>query len=80
MSLVAVWAVGAAGWFLSYKMGAWGVGDGGAPVPGEDGGAELMKEPVALVGMVLGYASAVCYLWYVPPFPTSVRVMVMGGC
>jgi hypothetical protein len=24
-----------------------------------------MKEPVAVVGMVLGYASAVCYLWYV---------------
>ena len=71
MSLVAVWVVGIAGWFVSYRMGAWGVGDGGdaGPVPGEDG--ELMKEPVAVVGMVLGYASAVCYLWYVrlsPPF------------
>ncbi|KAK4102245.1 PQ-loop-domain-containing protein [Parathielavia hyrcaniae] len=68
-SLLAVWAVGVAGWYFSYKMGAWGAvgggadgdGDGGAPpVPG--GGEEMMKEPVAVVGMVLGYASAVCYL------------------
>jgi len=59
MSLIAVWTVGAAGWFVSYKIGAWSVGDG-EPVP-DDG--ELMKEPVAVVGMVLGYASALCYLW-----------------
>ncbi|KAK4041739.1 putative vacuolar amino acid transporter YPQ1 [Parachaetomium inaequale] len=64
MSLVAVWVVGAAGWFVSYKMGAWGVGvgDGGVLVPGDGEGGELMKEPVAVVGMVLGYASALCYL------------------
>jgi hypothetical protein len=66
LSLVAVWVVGGAGWLASYKMGAWDVGGGGGdvPVPGE-GGEELMKEPTAVVGMVLGYASAVCYLWYV---------------
>ncbi|KAK4240141.1 putative vacuolar amino acid transporter YPQ1 [Achaetomium macrosporum] len=64
VSLIAVWVVGAAGWFVSFKMGAWdlGGGGGGAPVPGDGGSEEVMKEPVALVGMVLGYASAVCYL------------------
>ncbi|KAK4250961.1 PQ loop repeat-domain-containing protein [Corynascus novoguineensis] len=66
VSLVAVWVVGAAGWYFSYKMGAWGVGkgdgdgDGAAPVPGD--GDEVMEKPVAVIGMVLGYASALCYL------------------
>ncbi|AEO65246.1 uncharacterized protein THITE_2112060 [Thermothielavioides terrestris NRRL 8126] len=71
VSLLAVWAVGAAGWFVSNKMGVWGLGgDGGgpgggaSPVPGggDGGDGEMMKEPVAVVGMVLGYASALCYL------------------
>lgn len=62
LSLVAVWAVGVAGWFVSYKMGAWATPGGGGG--GEGGGDEGMaQEPTAVVGMVLGYASAVCYLW-----------------
>jgi hypothetical protein len=65
VSLAAVWVVGAAGWFVSYKMGAWDVADGGGgggpSVP--DDGELVPVEPVALVGMVLGYFSAVCYLW-----------------
>lgn len=61
VSVVAVWIVGAGGWFVSYKMGAWNVGDS-AP----DAGDELdAAEPVAIIGMVLGYFSALCYLWYV---------------
>jgi hypothetical protein len=35
-----------------------------------------MKEPVAVVGMVLGYASALCYLWYVPSHPIVSTGMV----
>jgi len=58
VSVVAVWIVGAGGWFVSYKMGAWNVGDS-AP----DAGDELdAAEPVAIIGMVLGYFSALCYL------------------
>ncbi|KAK3298476.1 PQ loop repeat-domain-containing protein [Chaetomium fimeti] len=56
VSLVAVWAVGVAGWFVSYKMGAWATPGGG------DVGDVVAEEPTAVVGMVLGYASAVCYL------------------
>ncbi|KAL2016446.1 hypothetical protein VTK56DRAFT_3497 [Thermocarpiscus australiensis] len=66
VSLVAVWVVGAAGWFVSYKMGAWEVADGGeaapVPVPGDGGGGLASARPVAVVGMVLGYFSALCYL------------------
>ncbi|KAH6854994.1 PQ loop repeat-domain-containing protein [Chaetomium sp. MPI-CAGE-AT-0009] len=57
LSLVAVWAVGVAGWFVSYKMGAWAAAPGG-----DDVGDVVAAEPTAVVGMVLGYASAVCYL------------------
>lgn len=61
LSLVAVWVVGAAGWFISYKMGAWDVEDG---LP--DGGDKTVsQEPQAVIGMILGYFSALCYLWYV---------------
>lgn len=61
LSLVAVWVVGAAGWFISYKMGAWDVEDG---LP--DGGDNtISQEPQAVIGMILGYFSAICYLWYV---------------
>jgi len=62
-SLVAVWVVGAAGWFISYKMGAWDVADG-VPDAGDD--LSLVK-PEKAIGMVLGYFSAVCYLWCVLP-------------
>ncbi|KAK1758596.1 putative vacuolar amino acid transporter YPQ1 [Echria macrotheca] len=57
-SLVAVWVVGGAGWFVSYKMGAWDVSDG---VP--DAGDGLANaQPEKIIGMVLGYISAICYL------------------
>ncbi|KAJ4417437.1 hypothetical protein N0V85_001853 [Neurospora sp. IMI 360204] len=58
LSLVAVWVVGAAGWFISYKMGAWDVEDG---LP--DGGDNTVsRQPQAVIGMILGYFSAACYL------------------
>lgn len=60
VSLLAVWVVGAAGWFISYKMGAWEV----PGMPGEDGDGGLAGSgPVRAVGIGLGYFSAVCYLW-----------------
>ncbi len=59
LGLVAVWVVGAAGWFFSYRVGAWD-----RPEIPEEPSAD---EPVAVVGIVLGYASAVCYLWSVYP-------------
>ncbi|KAI1402608.1 PQ-loop-domain-containing protein [Hypoxylon fuscum] len=55
MSVAAVWIVGAAGWFISYKAGAWNKPD----VADDEPSAEA---PVAILGMVLGYASALCYL------------------
>lgn len=63
---MAVWVVGAAGWFVSYKMGAW---DGGSPDV-DDGGSSA-EMPEKTIGMVLGYFSAVCYLWYVWSFFSS---------
>ncbi|KAI1379791.1 PQ-loop-domain-containing protein [Hypoxylon crocopeplum] len=54
LSVVAIYIVGAAGWFVSYKFGAWDKPD----VPDEP----TAETPVAIGGMVLGYASAVCYL------------------
>ena len=59
LSILAVWVVGAAGWFVSYKMGAWDGPDGA------DGGSGSADMPEKKIGMVLGYLSAVCYLWYV---------------
>jgi hypothetical protein len=59
LSLGAVWAVGVAGWFVSYKMGAWDV-DSGLP--------ESDPETTSRIGLALGYFSAVAYLWYVPLF------------
>ncbi|KAI8966088.1 PQ-loop-domain-containing protein [Daldinia sp. FL1419] len=54
LSVVAIYIVGAAGWFVSYKVGAWDKPD--APEePATD-------SPVAALGLALGYASAVCYL------------------
>ncbi|EAQ89720.1 hypothetical protein CHGG_06339 [Chaetomium globosum CBS 148.51] len=62
VSLVAVWAVGVAGWFVSWKMGAWAVpgGEGGEGGGGGGGGSvgggegQGVQEPMAVVGMVLG--------------------------
>lgn len=55
LSLLAVWIIGAVGWFISYKIGAWDRPE----VPDEPTSAETTS---AVVGMVLGYVSALCYL------------------
>ncbi|KAI1648339.1 PQ-loop-domain-containing protein [Daldinia loculata] len=54
LSVVAIYIVGAAGWFVSYKIGAWDKPD----APEEP----ATESPVAVLGLVLGYASAICYL------------------
>lgn len=57
LALVAVWVVGGLGWFVSYKFGAWDVdAPAGAPPAPDD-------EPTYKIGSVLGYISAVFYLW-----------------
>ncbi|KAI1654099.1 PQ-loop-domain-containing protein [Daldinia decipiens] len=55
LSVVAIYIVGAAGWFVSYKVGAWD--KPGAP---EEPAAE---SSVAVLGLILGYSSAICYLF-----------------
>ncbi|KAF7561432.1 hypothetical protein G7046_g2706 [Stylonectria norvegica] len=57
LSLLAVYLVGFAGWFASYKAGAWDNVEPGVP-ESPDGG----KTPTEIVGLALGYVSAVCYL------------------
>ncbi|KAH7316456.1 PQ-loop protein [Stachybotrys elegans] len=57
LSLVAVYVIGLCGWYVSYKAGAWGSEDPSAPEP-----HSTEKAPLEIVGLVLGYASAVCYL------------------
>ncbi|KAI0188036.1 PQ loop repeat-domain-containing protein [Xylaria flabelliformis] len=53
-AILAIYFVGAAGWFISYRAGAWDQPDSaGAPDP---------SSPAGISGMVLGYASALCYL------------------
>jgi uncharacterized protein with PQ loop repeat len=54
LSLLAVWVVGAAGWFVSYRMGAWDA----AP----DLGDPEAQGVDSIIGMSLGYFSALCYL------------------
>jgi hypothetical protein len=56
LSLAAVYVVGVAGWFVSWKIGAWEA-DPDAPDT-----AQGPDESVAAVGMMLGYLSALCYL------------------
>jgi solute carrier family 66 (lysosomal lysine-arginine transporter), member 1 len=54
LSIAAVHLIGALGWFVSYKAGAWdGPETPGAPAP---------MSTIAKVGIALGYASALCYL------------------
>lgn len=54
LAIVAIYIVGAAGWFISYRFGAWDSPDSAdVPDPGS---------PAGISGMVLGYASALCYL------------------
>ncbi|KAI1779290.1 PQ-loop-domain-containing protein [Hypoxylon cercidicola] len=55
LSVAAIYVVGAAGWFVSYKVGAWDKPDVADDEPSTE-------SPVAILGMVLGYASALCYL------------------
>ncbi|KAL7792618.1 PQ-loop protein [Trichoderma ceciliae] len=56
-SLIAVYVVGFAGWYLSYKAGAY---NGADPVVFNT--AEVSSDLLERVGIVLGYFSAVCYL------------------
>jgi hypothetical protein len=56
LSILAVYLVGATGWFVSYKFGAW---DQDPPVVGGPEDAETFQA----IGLVLGYVSAVFYLW-----------------
>ncbi|KAL7621113.1 hypothetical protein AAE478_008426 [Parahypoxylon ruwenzoriense] len=57
LSVAAIYIVGTAGWFVSYKFGAWD--------KPEDVSEPAAESPIAIFGLILGYASAVCYLWYV---------------
>ncbi|KAI1749287.1 PQ loop repeat-domain-containing protein [Xylaria castorea] len=53
-AILAIYLVGAAGWFISYRVGAWDKSD--------DAGVPDPSSPAGISGMVLGYASALCYL------------------
>ncbi|KAI1181136.1 PQ loop repeat-domain-containing protein [Nemania sp. FL0916] len=54
LAILAIYLVGAAGWFISYSVGAWDSAEGAdTPDPGSVAG---------ITGLVMGYASALCYL------------------
>ncbi|KAI0018092.1 PQ-loop-domain-containing protein [Xylariomycetidae sp. FL0641] len=53
-AIAGIYIVGAAGWLISYNVGAWDKPD--------DFEEPRTDDPVAIGGMVLGYASALCYL------------------
>lgn len=57
LSLIAVHVVGAVAWFISYKAGAW---DAAEPTPD---GSDTANDPLEMTGLILGYLSAVAYLW-----------------
>lgn len=59
-SLIGVYVAGFIGWYLSYKAGAYKQTD---PVVFN---AAMQASPDLLekIGIILGYFSAVCYLWY----------------
>lgn len=60
LSLGAVYALGVAAWFVSREVvGADAAVPGDDGAPGEDGGKGDLK---MVVGLVLGYMSAACYL------------------
>lgn len=63
-SLIAVYVVGIVAWFISFKAGAWNVGDDPSDAVGTPGDEE--ENPWEILGLALGYVSAVCYLWYGP--------------
>lgn len=61
LSLVAVYVLGTAAWFVSREV----IGtDGAAPGDGgsDAGGADEPKKPMIILGLVMGYTSALCYL------------------
>lgn len=58
LSLLAVYVVGFAGWFVSYKAGAWDSHEPAVPADPTD-----TENPMQVIGLGLGYISAVCYLW-----------------
>lgn len=60
MSLLAVYVLGFAGWFASYKAGAWDHDEPSVP-----DSPDVTQTTLQAVGLTLGYISAVCYLWYV---------------
>jgi solute carrier family 66 (lysosomal lysine-arginine transporter), member 1 len=55
VSILAVYLVGATGWYISYRFGAWD------PKSGTPDTVEPKEE--ARIGLFLGYCSALCYLW-----------------
>ncbi len=63
-SVLAVWAFGTAAYFVSYRLGGWDDGQPASAAPGGDGGELLLQSPPigVVVGMSLGYFSALCYL------------------
>ncbi len=69
LSLVAVWVVGASGWF--YWATRWAPGTCPMACPSMVVMNSPSARPEKMIGMVLGYISAVCYLWYASPFLIS---------
>ncbi|KAF4457276.1 hypothetical protein F53441_750 [Fusarium austroafricanum] len=57
LALLAVYVIGFAGWFVSYKVGAWESGEPSTPDAPEES-----QTPIELAGLVLGYISAALYL------------------
>lgn len=61
LGLTAIYVVGFAGWFISYKAGIWdgdnGIPDGGVSDPSTE------DDFKAKFGLALGYVSALFYLW-----------------
>ena len=63
LSLVAVWVVGALGYFASTRMGAFETPNSPSDGPIDDPSLLLAGDGIyAKAGMALGYVSAVCYL------------------
>ncbi|KAI5464497.1 PQ loop repeat-domain-containing protein [Mariannaea sp. PMI_226] len=60
LSLIAVYVVGFAGWLVSYKMGAWDSASPSSPDPADV--TTATKDSTEIIGLTLGYMSAVCYL------------------
>lgn len=62
LSLVAVYVLGTAAWFVSREV----IGTDESAAPGDHGsdagGADGPKKPMMILGLVMGYISALCYL------------------